>query len=428
MLRKILITTLPLAALIIMTSLQMSDNGKAGRTGSPGETNCTNCHNSFTLNSGGGSITMQSPGMTGFQYTPGQTYTMSVTVARTGSSLFGVGIEALTSANANAGTLNITDPASTQIKSATVSGVSRRNIVHVLNGGASTDSKVFNFSWTAPAAGTGNVTFYFAGVSAVGTGNGNENNDYVYTSTQVLTEVTCQTPTQPVSITGNNSVCNGATEIYSVAPVAGATTYTWYLPSGWVGTSTTSDITATVTASGTISVTANNACGDSPPATISVTANPLPTPSVSINGDTLQSTPASSYQWYLDGNMINNWVSAYCIPAQNGNYTVQVTDGSGCTGVSTAVYFGSVGINSVNNENGISIYPNPATDYLTVNAPPSLHDFNLTILDITGKVVHQQTLTIGKNNVDLSGFAGGYYTVVSGDQNNKSLTKIFVIK
>lgn len=84
--------------------------------------------------------------MTNWEYLPNTTYNMSVTVARSSNGLFGVAIEALDATNANAGTLNITDAVSTQIKSRTVSGVSRRNVVHQLNGGATSGSKEFDFS------------------------------------------------------------------------------------------------------------------------------------------------------------------------------------------------------------------------------------------------------------------------------------------
>ena len=207
MIKKLLLTALPIIVFALFTSEQMSDNGKAAKTGAPGEVNCTDCHGDYTLNSGGGSISIAAPTMAGFQYAPGQTYNMSVTVSRSGNSLFGIGLEALTSANQNAGTLNITDAASTQIKSATAGGVSRRNIVHTLDGGATANSKVFNFSWTAPAAGTGNVTFYFAGVA--GDGDGNESGDYVYSGTQLVSEVTCSAPAQPGSISGSATLCSG---------------------------------------------------------------------------------------------------------------------------------------------------------------------------------------------------------------------------
>lgn len=336
MFKKLLLTALPIIVFAVFTSEQMSDNGKAAKTGSPNEVYCDDCHGDFNRNTGGGSIALTSPSMTGFQYTPGQTYNMSVTVSRSGNSLFGIGLEALTSSNQNAGTLNITDAASTQIKSATAGGVSRRNIVHTLDGGATANSKVFNFSWTAPAAGTGNVTFYFAGVA--GDGDGNESGDYVYSGTQVVTEVTCTTPAQPGAISGSATLCSGTSTTYSVAAVSGATTYTWNLPSGWTGTSTTNSISVTSgSSSGNISVIANNACGSSNPATLAVSGSTYTLSSnvtnVSCNGGSNGSaiiTPSGgsspfTYSWSPSGGS-----SATASNLSAGNYVVTTTDNTGC--------------------------------------------------------------------------------------------------
>lgn len=184
--KVILFSALVAGVFIALTAGTMSDNGKAGVTGSPGELDCTDCHSSYALNAGGGSVTAGSTNMTGWMYDPGVTYHMTLTVARSANSLFGIGAEILTASNQNAGTIVITDATHTVIKTKTVSGVSRRNLVHTLNGGAATGSKVFTFDWTAPAAGTGDATMYFCGVAA--NGNGNENSDYVYLGSQVIAE------------------------------------------------------------------------------------------------------------------------------------------------------------------------------------------------------------------------------------------------
>lgn len=67
MIKKLLLTALPIIAFAFFTSEQMSDNGKAAKTGSPSEVYCTDCHNDFTRNTGGGSIAIAAPTMTGFQ-------------------------------------------------------------------------------------------------------------------------------------------------------------------------------------------------------------------------------------------------------------------------------------------------------------------------------------------------------------------------
>jgi hypothetical protein len=173
------------AILSILTAETMSDNGRAGAVGSPGETTCntSQCHNSFPANTGGGSVRAESS-MNNWTYDPLTTYYMSITVAKSGVGLFGVGAEILTSSNTNAGSIIVTDPAHTTIKSAIVGGVSRKSLVHKLNGGASQDSMVFNFSWTSPDTTAGPLTMYFSGNAT--NANNAVTGDYIYTATQVI--------------------------------------------------------------------------------------------------------------------------------------------------------------------------------------------------------------------------------------------------
>lgn len=163
--------------IISLTSARvLQNNGIAGYTNSPGEQNCTACHNSFALNSGGGSISISTtPSITSSGYTPGATYTVDVKVSKTGVTLFGFGTEILTSTNTNAGTISVLNASQTKL----LNSGSRRNIVHQLNGGAGTDSKTFSFQWVAPAT-AGSATIYAAGLAA--NGNNQNSSDYVYTA------------------------------------------------------------------------------------------------------------------------------------------------------------------------------------------------------------------------------------------------------
>ena len=161
-----------------------SDNGKAGATGSPGEQSCSqsNCHTGSTDNSMGGSVTLTSTDLINWEYTPGQTYTLTATVSQQGRSLFGIGLEALLPSGANAGTL--TPGTGTTTKNATIAGNSRKNIVHNMNAGATANAHSFTFTWTAPATDVGPITMYFAGNAA--NNNGTKTGDYVYTGSQVV--------------------------------------------------------------------------------------------------------------------------------------------------------------------------------------------------------------------------------------------------
>ncbi len=83
-------------------------------------------------------------------------------------------------------------------------------------------------------------------------------------------------PATPGAITGLTVLCPGTTnQPYSIATVANATSYTWTVPTGWTITSGAGTDSITVTAgttgqNGTISVTANNACGASSASTLTV--------------------------------------------------------------------------------------------------------------------------------------------------------------
>jgi hypothetical protein len=183
--KKIQLTLVSIIAIIFATAFGiLSENGKAGYTGSPMELKCDDCHSTFgNSNTGPGTIYVTSS-MSNWQYVPGQTYTMNVVVKHTGKPLFGVGFEALTSTNTNAGSLVITNAAKTQIKTKTINGVTRNNVVHQMNGGLQSDSMVFTFNWVAPESNIGNITFYFAGIAA--NNDGSEDNDYVYNSSKVV--------------------------------------------------------------------------------------------------------------------------------------------------------------------------------------------------------------------------------------------------
>ena len=171
-----------LGAFFTFTNETNKDNGRPGATGSPGETTCQTggCH-SGTSNTGSGSIEITSSDMTGWEYELGVTYNISVKVKETGKSIFGLGVEALNTSNANAGTLNVTEATRTQLLSAG----GRTNLTHTSNGGLSADSSTFNFTWTAPSTNIGNVTFYVAGLA--GNNNNSDNGDQSYTTTKICT-------------------------------------------------------------------------------------------------------------------------------------------------------------------------------------------------------------------------------------------------
>ncbi len=101
-------------------------------------------------------------------------------------------------------------------------------------------------------------------------------------STYYINGTICGSIGIPGQITGITSVCQGQSGvIYSVAPVANATSYNWIVPPG--ATIVSGNNTNTITAnfspgavSGSISVNGLNICGNGPSSQLAISLNPLP--------------------------------------------------------------------------------------------------------------------------------------------------------
>lgn len=184
---------LVIAAAVYFVNFQ-GDNGHfstyAGSTGSPGgKTNspgdgasCTQCHTG-SLNPGSATAAINSAGLTG-GYTPGQTYTISAGITGTASSKIGFEATAERDANnAKTGTMVITDATRTQ----TTNGGNA--VTHKSAGTAAVSgSNAWSFDWTAPTAGTGNVTFY--ATFNVTNSSLSTSGDEIYTATFNVSEAT----------------------------------------------------------------------------------------------------------------------------------------------------------------------------------------------------------------------------------------------
>ena len=154
-----------------------------GKTDSPGDgANCTQCHNG-TLNPGGSVMVLISSTGLASGYTPGQTYTVNATITGTSSSKIGFEVTAEKDLDdSKIGSIIITDA----VRTKTVN--SGNAITHNSAAGttASSGSNAWSFDWTAPIAGTGDVTFY--GAFNATNSSGNAQGDLIYSATFNVTE------------------------------------------------------------------------------------------------------------------------------------------------------------------------------------------------------------------------------------------------
>lgn len=128
---------------------------------------------------------------------------------------------------------------------------------------------------------------------------------------------------------------------------------------------------------------------------------------------TNQSQFGASYLWdFGDGNQ-----SAAPAPTHtyqnSGDFTITLitTNDCGSDAATTDITVFLVGINTVYDDQRISIYPNPTTDILTINFD-ILGDWQLKLYDVTGRLLIDNQLNINKNNLhqlNVSTLANGTY-------------------
>ena len=192
---------------------------------------------------------------------------------------------------------------------------------------------------------------------------------------------------------------------YSVSPVSGATNYTWTLPSGWSGSSTSNSITTTVGQnSGNITVKANNACGSGISRSLTVSVKAIPAQPGTISGSS--SVPAGTIKNYnispVSGATSYTWT-------YNGIGSIS---GSG-TSIDLTAYTSGILSVTANNECGIS-----TARIKVITTTGVATNFPLQNIIISNGMFQcfdaTQTITVAGNNTQFIVQSGGEAELIAG--------------
>ncbi|MNJ90693.1 hypothetical protein D3C87_83300 [compost metagenome] len=222
----------------------------------------------------------------------------------------------------------------------------------------------------------------------------------------------------------NAGGCSGSTT-YCFSPAAlSATGPTNFCPGGSVTLNVTGgtgfvwsngemDSSITVSTAGTYSVTVQNAvagCAVSFQQVVTVISAPVP--AITHSGGNLVTGTFTTYQWGFNGTPIPGANSQNLAPTNgNGQYTVTVTNASGCIGTSAIYNYKNLGLDE-NAKNQFSFYPNPlpGNGILKLSAEQQVSG-NVTILiyDVTGAVSLKLEATGLPESIAFPGLKPGIY-------------------
>ena len=226
-----------------------------------------------------------------------------------------------------------------------------------------------SYSWTLPSGWTGSSTDTFITCIA-GTSSGNIGISSVSLSCGLSAPRTLLLEPENVpdfsgaSLFIPTPLCSGTTNLFVILGVSNAINYQWTLPGGWTGSSISDSMNTTISStSGSIIITARNACGLSDSFIRTATVSNPPSAPGSISGDltpceggyaTYSISPvagATAYLWTLPSGW-SGFSITESIRAMNNNtagiISVVATNDCGNSAASTAsVTPGASGITAV---------------------------------------------------------------------------------
>ena len=83
-----------------------------------------------------------------------------------------------------------------------------------------------------------------------------------------------------------------------------------------------------------------------------------------------------------------------------------------------------IGIGEPENRDGLRVYPNPASDRVTVESASII--FSIEIMDLTGRKVHERRISSEKAVIPLNNFSPGIYLLKVQTENGLTTRKICV--
>lgn len=156
-----------------------------------------------------------------------------------------------------------------------------------------------------------------------------------------------------------------------------------------------------------------------------ITQSPPPTPIITLNGNILNSDATHGNQWYeLSTGILTGDTNQSYTPTANGIYYDIVTISTCSSDSSNNIDVVLNGMMPAEKNKTIKIYPDPVSAQLTIETNDLTKENTLTILNLKGQELINQTLTNTRTQLDFSNMANGIYFVKLINDNTVEVRKI----
>ncbi|CAN5527365.1 hypothetical protein BH11BAC2_BH11BAC2_00900 [soil metagenome] len=226
-------------------------------------------------------------------------------------------------------------------------------------------------------------------------------------------------PSAILTAQGNTTFCNGG-NVTLQANTGSGYSYQWKKYSSIIAGATAPTYIANSTGNYKVIVTSQYGCSKNSTG-VPVTVNPRPTSSINPPGPltmcagdsiTLNANTGTGllYQWRKNGSALSGATASIYKAKSQGTYTLLVTNGNGCTRVSTGC---SITVNCRVGEpdNEVLIQPNPSSSDFSFNWTGN-EPAELTIFDLTGKQIESAIIESGQQLQYGNLWPAGMYLVV----------------
>ena len=232
------------------------------------------------------------------------------------------------------------------------------------------------------------------------------------------------------TITGLDSVCinAGGTVTFTLANASGADSIYWTVPGAWTLVSGQNSNSVTVNPNqngGSITAGEFNTCGTASSTPFNLSIIDTTPATITQSNDTLTASAGSSYQWYLNGTVINGATGQTYVTQTSGDYKVEVTNAGNCSGTSASLHYTWLSITNINQNVSVNLYPNPtATGQFRLSIGDCLTGGNLAVFDALGRNVMSLKLTSLNTDLDLQAFSKGIYMLRIAKNDNTIQRKL----